>query len=60
MKLTVVTNKQFTLVNHEAARKKVKDRQRKTERESTGYAKKDRGERQKVEDRGRRTQGKKD
>ena len=45
MKLTVVTNKQFTLVNHEAARKKVKDRQRKTERESTGYAKKDRGER---------------
>ena len=48
--------------NKESQRRKIdRPRQtRKTERERRGYANKDRGERQKVEDRKRRTQEKKD
>ena len=52
------------MIHKESQRRKIegskKESRRKAERESRGYAKKDRGERQKVEDRASRTQEKKD
>ena len=55
------------MINKESQRRKIdgskkesRSRQRKTERESKRYVKKDRGERQKVEDREIRTQEKTD
>ena len=53
-----MTNKESQRRKIEGSKKASRRQTRKTERESRGYAKKDRGERQKVEDRESRAQEK--
>ena len=55
-----MVNKESQRRKIEGSKKESKKQTRKIERESRGYAKKDRGERQKVKDWDSRTQEKKD